>query len=798
LFDDVSVPCIEGWVRRVYSRKRVSWRYLILVLGIGFLLILIEQYSPGPFGIACAESVVKTIPVGDNPDSVGVNSTTNKAYVTNFNENTVSVIAGGTDSVIKTVSVGNAPLGVGINAITNKIYVCSRNSDAVFVIDGSSDTVIANIPVGHFPTSVAVNNLANKVYVSDTGSAGSPGNTVTVIDGATGSVVKTIGVGSMPQSLAYDRSRNQVVVVNGGNHILSAINCATDSVMKSVALANSLGSLSMNPLTGKLYVSEVAGSILVLDAGSFDQIQKLQVVSPVSCICTNEVTNRVYATNHDDGEVTIVDGLKDTIQAEVRVGGLPVGIDVNPNTHKVYVANSSDNTVSVMLDPPYPTFYFAEGTCRPGFDPYICIENPGTSTAAVKITYMTGDGKTKEQKRNVAPHSRDTALPADILGIGDDAAHDFSAKVECTNGQQIIAERPMYFNYQGKWTGGHDVIGATEPYSRFFFAEGTTRPNFDTYLCLQNPTSTGAAVIIKYIRGSGTNEQQQLVISPHSRLTVNCRDILGTGDDTAHDFSVVIGPGNGPGLPFGQPYVAERPMYFNYNGVWTGGSDTVGATSPASTFYFAEGTTRPEFDTYFSISNQSGSNANVRLTYMRSDGTTAVQNVVVNGRSTVHPADVLGVGEDARHDFSTKVECSNAQILVERPMYFNYNGVWTGGHDVIGTTAPSRTFHFAEGTTRPNFDTYYCIQNPGDGAAKVKITYLKGNGTTQVQTLDVNAHTRSTVVCADVLGRGDNAAHDFSAKVECTNGQQIVAERPMYFNYRGVWTGGHDVVGYQE
>jgi len=23
----------------------------------------------------------------------------------------------------------------------------------------------------------------------------------------------------------------------------------------------------------------------------------------------------------------------------------------------------------------------------------------------------------------------------------------------------IVAERPMYFNYKGSWTGGHDVVG---------------------------------------------------------------------------------------------------------------------------------------------------------------------------------------------------------------------------------------------------------------------------------------------------------------------------------------------------
>ena len=40
-----------------------------------------------------------------------------------------------------------------------------------------------------------------------------------------------------------------------------------------------------------------------------------------------------------------------------------------------------------------------------------------------------------------------------------DATHDFSARVESTNGAGIIAERPMYFNYNGVWTGGHDVVG---------------------------------------------------------------------------------------------------------------------------------------------------------------------------------------------------------------------------------------------------------------------------------------------------------------------------------------------------
>jgi hypothetical protein len=54
----------------------------------------------------------------------------------------------------------------------------------------------------------------------------------------------------------------------------------------------------------------------------------------------------------------------------------------------------------------------------------------------------------------------------------------------------------------------------------------------------------------------------------------------------------------------------------------------------------------------------------------------------------------------------------------------------------------------------------------------------------------VKAKSRSTVDVKLKIG----ANQDASAKV--ISDQGIIAERPMYFNYNGVWTGGHDVIGY--
>ncbi len=460
-------------------------------------------------------------------------------------------------------------------------------------------------------------------------------------------------------------------------------------------------------------------------------------------------------------------------------------------------ANSPLPTVNSTPPTPLGTitstvFYFAEGTTRPNFDAYICIQNPGGTAANVTITYMKGDATTATETLVVPANSRVTTIPRVTLGTGDDAAHDFSAKVECTNGQQIVAERPMYFNYQGIWNGGHDVVGAPAPSGAFYFAEGTTRPNFDAYFCIQNPGAAAANVTITYMKGDATSATENLVVPANSRVTTIPRNTLGTADDAAHDFSAKVECTNG------QMIVAERPMYFNYNGVWNGGHDVVGATATGTGFYFAEGTTRAAFDPFLCIQNPSAAAANVLITYMKGNGTISTELLTVpsNSRVTTMPRNTLGTGEDSSHDFSASVVCTNGQqIVAERPMYFNYNGVWDGGHDVVGSIVTATTFFFAEGTTRPNFDAYLCIQNPGATAANVTITYMKGDATTATELLVVAPLSRVTTIPRNTLGTADDPAHDFSAKVECTNGQHIVAERPMYFNYGAGWTGGHDVVG---
>lgn len=221
--------------------------------------------------------------------------------------------------------------------------------------------------------------------------------------------------------------------------------------------------------------------------------------------------------------------------------------------------------VSMGATAPAPTFYFAEGSCRPGINSYLCIQNPGDTAAIVKITYMKADKTTYEQPEfTVDAKSRKTITVVDSLYQGvhaNDDAHDFSAKVECINGQNIVAERSVYFKFSGI-DGGHNIVGATSPAQAFYFAEGSCRPGVDSFLCIQNPGNDAAIVKITYMKGDGgTYEQSEFTVDAKSRKTVSVVNELYGGvhaNDDTHDFSCKVESISG-GL-----ILVERPMYFNF------------------------------------------------------------------------------------------------------------------------------------------------------------------------------------------------------------------------------------------
>jgi hypothetical protein len=247
----------------------------------------------------------------------------------------------------------------------------------------------------------------------------------------------------------------------------------------------------------------------------------------------------------------------------------------------------------------------------------------------------------------------------------------------------IIVERPMYFTYGDGITGGHNVVGASALQTRWFFAEGFTGEGFDEYLTIMNPGEAGTATITYYVEGQGMTDRS-VPLPARGRTTV-----------VVHDDESPANPGGLGRRSVGHstrvvtdvPVVIERPMYFHYNGTIDGAHNVLGVTTPRTTWNFAEGFTGAGFDEYLTILNPSTtSHAAVTITYYYASGGTLEKSLVVTraARATVAVHDTArGVGRDQA--VSARVRSTNGvDIVVERPMYFVYQGSITGGHSATG------------------------------------------------------------------------------------------------------------------
>lgn len=72
------------------------------------------------------------------------------------------------------------------------------------------------------------------------------------------------------------------------------------------------------------------------------------VVDGAMGIGVNTETNMIYVANWSDDNVSVIDGSSNSIIAFVTVGDKPVDVGVNPITNMVYVANNGDGTVSII------------------------------------------------------------------------------------------------------------------------------------------------------------------------------------------------------------------------------------------------------------------------------------------------------------------------------------------------------------------------------------------------------------------------------------------------------------------
>jgi YVTN family beta-propeller protein len=315
------------------------------IVGLAALL-LISALSPQAF----PQRVIATIAVGNRPIYLAVDQATNRIYVSNQADDTVSVIDGISNTVVAVVKVGQLPNGIAVNAKTNTIYVANLNSGTLSIIDGST-LKTSSLWLGPNPAKVAVNASTNRVYVTLENEDGA----LEVVDGKKHKVITSIGLPPYPLSVAVDRRSNQVYVADFlcGCGQVSVIDGNTNEPVSTIALPGSLMvvgvAVDMRNEFG--YATDENSGFYVIDLASGNILGEVADDSYPNEVAAIPGTSVAVEPDTGSNRAVFVNARTLAVKKQVPVGKFPTGVAVNAVTKRVYVANRLSNTVSVIQIP---------------------------------------------------------------------------------------------------------------------------------------------------------------------------------------------------------------------------------------------------------------------------------------------------------------------------------------------------------------------------------------------------------------------------------------------------------------
>jgi YVTN family beta-propeller protein len=361
-------------------------------------------------------------------------------------------VTSGCSQTPATVAAGTFPIPIVIGRATDTVYVGDDGAPTVSVIDGSTCNATNTSGCGHPPVTIsipggsdgmAIDQSTNTLFVANNGPGPSPAhdNTVSVVDASRCNAQNTSGcnqparlalTGAAPGGDTVDETTNTVYVPTGDNAV-TIVNGATcnEAVMTgcgqttpATVAGPDTFSIAINPVTHTVYTGNTsdggANSVTVLDAATCNPVvmtgcspNPTAIPDPFFPygIAVNPVTDTLYVANLFDpssgnspNSVSVIDGATcnalvtsgcATPPSTVAVGSYPAGLAVNRRTDTIYVANTGDNTLSVVNGTTCnATSRAGCGQTQPavplGQDPLDVAVNPANDTVYVLNQTPTG------------------------------------------------------------------------------------------------------------------------------------------------------------------------------------------------------------------------------------------------------------------------------------------------------------------------------------------------------------------------------------------------------------------------
>ena len=354
------------------------------VLADVLLIDILNCNTTNTSGCGAAASMVE---VGSGPSgAITLDPATESLYVLNQSSSSISVINGATCnatnqsgcSQAKKIATGLNPFYSDFNPATHTLYVPSQDTGTVWALNTSNCNATESsgctpfartTTVGAAPTGIANNPDTHSVYVSNQFD-----RNVSVIDSSACNqnhpkncqqAWPTVPVGTSPRSLAVNRSTNTIYVPNRDDGTVSVIdgahcNSSDSSGCAQTAVATVVGTqpqeVAIDEATNTIYVANQSdNTVSVIDgthckgtdtSGCNESWPTIAVGAAPQAVAFNPADNTLYVANTDDDTVSVVSGNTPIATIAVGAGPRAIGLVLDKNT--VFVGNHTDFTVSVI------------------------------------------------------------------------------------------------------------------------------------------------------------------------------------------------------------------------------------------------------------------------------------------------------------------------------------------------------------------------------------------------------------------------------------------------------------------
>ena len=339
-----------------------------------------------------SNTVIATINVGITPAGIAITPDNRFAYVANNNnyglagEDSVTVLKLKNNTVKTTIFLSsfNQPYTITINSAGTRAYVTNSNSTTITIIDIHTNTVIGVIDGFDGPSGMVITPDGTKAYVNNYGGpegvGSGNGTTVRIVNLNTNTIVGSpITVGLAPAALAISPNGKYVFVANyvdgnPGTGTLTVIKTDLNNVVGTIPGFSGPFAIAITPDGKYAYVTNF-GSNNFEPIGTTVSVVKLKkglIVDTIelgiqpSGVAITPDCRYAYVTNYNtlyagenftdltagQGTVNIIDTQKHkVIPPTIVVGQSPANIAIAPDGRHAYVTNFTSNTVNVIALP---------------------------------------------------------------------------------------------------------------------------------------------------------------------------------------------------------------------------------------------------------------------------------------------------------------------------------------------------------------------------------------------------------------------------------------------------------------